>query len=300
MKMYIVRCLLLVLCLGAALQVKAQEKKFDTPTLDRIVQTGKIRIGYGSTPPFSFLNADGQVMGYSIDLCRSVVEKLKQRLKLPSIEIEFIPRTPSNRVQLLNDGTMDIECNASTNTAERRKSVAFAYSHFYGVTRYVSLRKNGLKELDDLKGRSVSVALGTVNINEINDASRKRRLNISVVPVDSLQAAFDMVADGQVAAFAMDEVLLKTMIARAPVPSDYMLSEEQVSEVQPLGFMMRLNDQPFTAAVNEALAEIYKTEAAREIYRRWFEKPMPGINIKLDLPMNQWLATALMEPKLIQ
>ncbi|WP_296098245.1 amino acid ABC transporter substrate-binding protein [uncultured Agrobacterium sp.] len=300
MKMHIIRCLLLVSCLGVAIGVKAEDKKFETPTLDRIVQTGKIRIGYGSTAPFSFLNADGQVVGYSIDLCRGIVEKLKDRLKLHSIDIEFVPRTPSNRVQLLNDGTMDIECNASTNTSERRKSVAFAYSHFYGATRYVSLRKNNLKQLDDLKGRSVSVALGTVNINEINEISRKRKLNISTVPVDSLQAAFDMVTDGRVAAFAMDEVLLKTMIARTQSPSDYVLSEEQVTELQPLGFMMRLNDEAFVTAVNQALNEIYKSEAVKGIYSRWFEEPMPGLNINLELPMSPWLIEALRSPQTLK
>jgi len=300
MRMYIFHCFLLAFCALGSIAAKAEEKVFDTPTLDRIAQTGKIRIGYGSTAPFSFLNADGQVLGYSIDLCRAVVEKLKQRLKVQSIDVEFVPRTPSNRVQLLNDGTMDIECNASTNTAERRKSVAFSYSHFYGVTRYVSLRKNGFKTLDDLKGRSVSVALGTVNVNEINDISRKRKLNISAVPVDSLQAAFDMVTEGRVAAFAMDEVLLKTMIARTQNPSDYVLSEQQVTQVQPLGFMMRLNDTSFIAAVNEALSEIYQTEAMRDIYKRWFEAPMPGLNIDLALPMNPWLIEAMRNPRAIQ
>ena len=130
MRMHIFYCFLLAFGMLGSIEASAAEKIFDTPTLDRIAQTGKIRIGYGSTAPFSFLNADGQVIGYSIDLCRAVVEKLKQRLKVQSIDVEFVPRTPSNRVQLLNNGAMDIECNASTNTAERRKSVAFSYSHF--------------------------------------------------------------------------------------------------------------------------------------------------------------------------
>ncbi|MEH3127886.1 amino acid ABC transporter substrate-binding protein [Agrobacterium cavarae] len=300
MRMYIFHCFLLAFCALGSIEAKAEEKVFDTPTLDRIAQTGKIRIGYGSTAPFSFLNADGQVLGYSIDLCRAVVEKLKQRLKVQSIDVEFVPRTPSNRVQLLNDGTIDIECNASTNTAERRKSAAFAYPHFFTVTRYVSLRKSGFKTLDDLKGRSVSVALGTVNVNEINESSRRRKLNISAVPVESLQAAFDMVTEGRVAAFAMDEVLLKTMIARTQNPSDYVLSEEQVTDAQPFGFMMRVNDKAFVGAVNEALSEIYKSETAKEIYKRWFEESMPGLNINLGLPMSNFLTEALRNPKIVE
>jgi glutamate/aspartate transport system substrate-binding protein len=269
---------------------------FTQPTLERIKETGKIRIGYGTTAPFSFATNEGEVMGYSIDLCNRVAEKLKVRLDLPSLAIAYLPRTPSNRVQLLNSGEIDIECNASTNTEERRKSVIFAISHFYGATRYVSLTKNNLYTLADLKGRSVSVALGTVNVSDINEANRTKKLNVSVVPVDTLQAAFDMVTDGRVSAFAMDEVLLRTMIARSKHPDDYRVSTEKVTEAQPFGFMMRLNDKEFAAAVNEALADIYKSSEMPEIYRRWFESPVPGIGVNINLPMSQRLSSALANP----
>ncbi|WP_288431202.1 amino acid ABC transporter substrate-binding protein [uncultured Agrobacterium sp.] len=297
-----------VLLLGSIVMVgamtsiaaKAAEQTFNTPTLERIAQTGKIRIGYGATAPFSFRTEEGQVIGYSIDICRRMVDRLKDKLKLPKIDIEFVARTPSNRVQLLNDGSMDIECNASTNSVERRKSASFAYSHFYGGTRYVSLSRNDLKKIDDLKGRSVSAALGTVNVSDINEINRTRKLNISVVPVESLQAAFDMVSDGRVSAFAMDEVLLRTMIAQTAKPDDYTLSQELVTEAQPIGFMMRVNDAEFVSVVNDELAEIYKSPEMPEIYRRWFESPIPGLNINLNLPMSDVVREALGNPKPIQ
>lgn len=273
---------------------------FTTPTLQRIKETGKIRIGYGQTAPFSFPAANGEVLGYSIDLCRRMTEKLKTRLNMQSIEIEFVPRTPSNRIQLLNEGSIDIECNASTNTVERRKSATFAISHFYGATRYVALAKNRLSTLADLRGRSVSVALGTVNVSDINEANRSKKLNMSVVPVDTLQTAFDMVADGRVSAFAMDEVLLRTMIARSKAPDDYSISTEIVSESQPFGFMMRLDDAEFAAAVDQALSEIYKTPEMAEIYRRWFESFVPALGINLKLPMSDVLKSALATAKQVE
>ncbi|WP_245445430.1 amino acid ABC transporter substrate-binding protein [Agrobacterium rosae] len=274
--------------------------EFNTPTLERIRETGKIRIGYGVTAPFSFTAPSGEVVGYSIDLCRQVAEKLKTRLKLGAIDIEFVPRTPSNRIQLLNDGTIDIECNASTNTVERRKSANFAISHFYSATRYVSLAKNHLETVADLKGRSVSVALGTVNVSDINEINRAQKLNISVVPMDSLQAAFDLVTDGRVSAFAMDEVLLSTMIAQSKNPTDYQVSTEKVTGSQPFGFMMRLNDTEFTAAVNDALTEIYKSPDMAELYKRWFESPIPGKGIILNVPMSEMLKATLANPAPIQ
>lgn len=282
-----------------AVSADALASGFTTPTLQRIRETGKIRIGYGQTAPFSFPAENGEVMGYSIDLCRRVTERLQTQLGMP-IDIEFVPRTPSNRVQLLQEGNIDIECNASTNTVERRKSAAFSISHFYGATRYVSLAKNKLHTLADLKGRTVSVALGTINVSEINEANRSKKLNMSVVPVDTLQGAFDMVADGRVSAFAMDEVLLRTMIARSKKPEEYSISTDLVSESQPLGFMMRLDDTEFAAAVNRALSEIYKSPEMLEIYKRWFESPIPALGISLDLPMSDSLKSAFANPKPVE
>lgn len=268
----------------------------ERPTLERIAQTGKIRIGYGTDAPFSYPGPDGNIIGYSIDLCRGVVEKLKERLGLAAIEMEFIERTPSNRIQLLNDGKIDLECNSSTNTEERRKSAAFSYSYFYATTRYVSLSKSNLTTIDDLKGRSVSVVLGTVNIGPVVEISRKRKLNISVVPAETLQDAFDMVTNGHVSGFAMDEVLLKMMIARSSQPQDYSLSAEVVSELQPYGLMMRLNDDAFVEAVNDALRDIYKSPEINAIYSRWFENPAPGTGVNLGLPMSESLKSSFANP----
>ncbi|MBB3944298.1 glutamate/aspartate transport system substrate-binding protein [Rhizobium skierniewicense] len=270
--------------------------EFTMPTLQRIKETGKIRIGYGATSPFSLITAQGRVVGYSIDLCRLLTEKLRERLQMPKIEIDFVPRTPSNRIQLLNDGTMDIECNASTNTAERRKSASFAVSHFLGVTRYVSLAKNELKTLADLKGRSVSVALGTVNVSDITEVNRSQKLNMSIVPVESLQSAFDMVTDGRVSAFSMDEVLLSMMIAKSTTPSEYRMSSDMVSDEQPYGFMMRLNDNAFTDAVNQALTEIYKSPDMPMIYARWFQQLSPETGVNLNMPMSARLKDAFENP----
>lgn len=278
----------------------AAANDFSQPTLERIKETGKIRIGYGMTAPFSFTAPDGEVIGYSMDLCRRLADKLKNRLQMEKIEIVLVPRTPSNRVQLLNNGDMDIECNASTNTAERRKSVRFAISHFFSATRYVSLAKNNLQTIADLKGRSVSVALGTVNVNDINDANRSKKLNISVIPTDSLQAAFDMVTDGRASAFAMDEVLLSTMIARAKNPSEYSISSEKLTEAQPVGFMMRLNDKAFATVVNESLAEIYKGADMEALYKQWFESVVPSIGVNVNVPMSDMLREALANPKPIE
>ncbi|WP_141243409.1 amino acid ABC transporter substrate-binding protein [Vreelandella boliviensis] len=265
-------------------------------TLERIEKTATLRVGYGDTAPFSYLDNQGQVVGYSIDICRRLAEQLKVNLGLSSLEIAYVPRTPSNRVQLLNHGDIDIECNASTNTVERRRSALFALSHYFVNVRYVALRESGFKTLEDLAGQSVSVARGTVNVGQVNQVNREQRLHLSVVPVDTLQEAFDLVTDGRVAAFAMDDILLSAMIAESDSPDAYVLSTEPLTESQPLGFMMRLGDDAFAEQVNKALHTIYTSPDMESIYDRWFHQPLPGKGITLNVPMSEALADQLSNP----
>ncbi|MCH4811519.1 amino acid ABC transporter substrate-binding protein [Vreelandella neptunia] len=263
-------------------------------TLERIEETGLLRVGYGDTAPFSYEDSQGNVVGYSIDICQRLAKRLQRQLDLTSLDIVYVPRTPSNRIQVLNSGDIDIECNASTNNEERRRSAQFALSHYFVSVRYVALQSSGFTTLEDLSGRSVSVARGTVNVSQINQANRERQLNLSVVPVETLQAAFDLVAEGRVAAFAMDDVLLSTMIAETANPDAYALSEEAISAIEPLGFMMRLGDDAFAAEVNKALAHIYIDPEMLLLYERWFQQPLLDKGITLNVPMSDALAEHFM------
>ena len=259
-------------------------------TLERLKETGVLRVGYGDTAPFSYVDDQGEVVGYSIDICQRLAGQLQRQLAIPALEITYVPRTPSNRIQLLNSGDIDIECNASTNNEERRRSAQFALSHYFVSVRYVALKSNGFTTLEDLSGRSVSVARGTVNVSQINQANREQQLNLSVVPVETLQGAFDLVAEGRVAAFAMDDVLLSAMIAESDEPQAYVLSEEAITSTEPLGFMMRLEDDAFAVEVNKALKHIYTNPEMPLLYYQWFQQPLPGKDITLDIPMSEVLA----------
>ncbi|BCB71634.1 amino acid ABC transporter substrate-binding protein [Vreelandella aquamarina] len=265
-------------------------------TLQRLSETGTLRVGYGDTAPFSYQDDEGNVRGYSIELCQRVAEQLQQQLNLPKLDIEYVFRTPGNRVQLLNSGEIDIECNASTNNAERRRSADFSLSHFFVSVRFVALKENQFFTLQDLAGRSVSVARGAVNVGQINQANREQQLNLSVVPVETLQEAFDLVTEGRVAAFAMDDILLSTMIAESEDPSAYSLSEEAVTAEEPLGLLMRQGDQAFVEQVNQALREIYQRGDILALYERWFLQPLPGKGITLNVPISETLAQHFMNP----
>ncbi|RLM18141.1 hypothetical protein BIY29_18640 [Brenneria alni] len=284
------RHFLIVLFILAATASDLSRAADINPTLERIRQTGTIRIGYGDEPPFSYVGPGGMVIGYSIDLCKRISEALRLRLGLDRLNIEYVFRTSANRIQLVNNNAIDIECVTSTNSSEeRRRKVAFSTSYFLVGTRYVSLRKNNLHTLDNLRGRSISIVLGTINASQINRVNREKKLNLSTVVTDTIQKAFDMVSQEQVAAFAMDDILLRTMIASTPNPQDYVISDEVIDDDAKYGFMMRLEDDDFHHAVNAALRQIYASNEIYDIYARWFTQPLPGLQINLNLPLSEKL-----------
>ncbi|MFD1745386.1 amino acid ABC transporter substrate-binding protein [Rhizobium helianthi] len=251
--------------------------------------TSKIIIGYGTAPPFSFQNANGEVVGYSIDLCKAMVEEMRKELRLAKLRIEYVSRTPANRLQLLNDGTMDLECSSSTNTPERRKVANFSPPHFIMQTRFVSLARSNIRSIEDLRGKSISVVLGTINIGQILQISRDRKLGLISVPVGEVQDAFDLVTAGKVSAFAMDDVLLYNLVEESGRPQDYVVSDANLTTAAPYGFMSRLHDAEFSDLVKRTALRVYRSPEMQVIYDRWFMKPIGEKRHVLNLPMSEEL-----------
>lgn len=268
------------------------------PTLTKIAKTGTVRIGHSAENfPFSYRRPDGTVTGYSTELCLEVFEKLRQALNLAELKVEFVERTPRNRVAMLRDGDIDIECVASTNNAERRKSVGFSYPHFITGTQFVSLKKSNVRTIDDLAGHTVVATSGTTNIGQLNTINRERSLNIAVIPVETLKDAFQQVTEGRAAAYVMDGILLAAMVARSANPDDYQLSSDALGWPEPYGLMMRLEDTEFKEAINAALVEIYSSDRIEALYEKWFTSPVLPEGINMRVPMSAELRAAFDNPK---
>lgn len=284
---------------GMALVLSAGLAMAEAPasTLKKIAETGEIRIGYSTEDfPFSYREADGTVSGYSTELCARVVDHLKQKLAVEKIDISFVERTPRNRVAMLRDGDIDIECVASTNNAERRKSVAFSYPHFITGTQFVSLKKNEINTIADLAGHTVTATSGTTNIAQLNAVNRERSLNIAVMPVETHKDAFKLVTEGRASAFVMDGILLAAMVARSEDPSAYSLSSDALGWPEPYGLMVRLEDEEFRGVINEALAQIYASGEITAIYEKWFTQPAGPAQINLRMPMSAEVQKAFAAP----
>ncbi|NWJ23649.1 amino acid ABC transporter substrate-binding protein [Rhizobium sp. RM] len=269
----------------------------DTGTLERISQSGKIRIGYREAePPFSYQLPDGKIVGFSTDLCQTIAEDVRKKLGLNKLDIEYVKATPATRFILVKSGQIDLECAATTNNAERRKMVDFSYPNFMTATQFLSRSADHLTKISDLAGRSVTSASGTVNIEQLNAVNRQKGLNISVMPTKTNEESFELVASGKASAFVMDGILLAALAATSENPDLYSLSEDTLSAPEPYGLMFRRDDPAFKAAVNTSLRRIFTSKTINDLYTKWFTSPIPPNGMNLKLPMTSTLRQAYNNP----
>lgn len=268
-----------------------------TGTMAKIEATGVIAIGYRQgEPPFSFEDAEGNVTGFSIDLCQRIVERVRAALNRDDIGVTYVVATPATRFILVKTGAIDLECAATTNNAERREMVDFSYPHFMTATHVMSRRADNIESLQHLAGHTVAAASGTVNIEQLNALNREQKLNIAVIPTKSTMDAFEMVVAGRVSAFVTDGILLAAKIAELPDPSLYSLSSYTLSRSEPYGLMLKRGDAAFRQLVNDTLRDIYSSGDIDGLYAKWFTSPIPPSGINLNLPMSADLAQAFDAP----
>ncbi|WP_234906009.1 amino acid ABC transporter substrate-binding protein [Affinirhizobium pseudoryzae] len=266
-------------------------------TLEKIRETGVIRIGHRqSEPPFSYI-VNEEPTGYSLELCSRIVDLMAERLNLPKIKIEYLVVSSATRFVMMRSGKIDMECAATTNNAERRKLVAFSFPHFVTATRFVSLKEAKIQKIADLAGRSVAATTGTVNLDQLNAINRERGLNISILLNKENAGAFSMVTSGKASAFVMDDILLAGQIAAATNPEAYVLSQETFSRPEPYGILLPLGDTAFKEAVNESIRTIYASGEIYRMYEKWFEQPIPPKGQNMKLPMSPELRAVFDTPE---
>lgn len=189
--------------------------------LDRIKSKGVITLGYRETSiPFSYLNEERKPIGYAIDLCHQVVEGVRQRLQMPALKTEYVAVNPQNRIALVANGTVDLECGSTVNTLGRQTQVDFSSPHFISTTRLLVKRTGGIKEVEDLRGKAVALPINTTPERLIKAIIESKKLNVRVVPVRDNAEGFLALSTGRVDAFSTDDILLFGLRKSAPNPSE--------------------------------------------------------------------------------
>ncbi len=274
-----------------ALPAAAQEG-----TLKKIKDSGSITIGHrDASVPFSYYDDKQQPVGYAMDLCHRIVDAVKAELKMPKIDVKYQLVTSANRIPLMANGTIDLECGSTTNNLERQKQVWFTITHFVTANRFVTKRSSKIGKLPDLKGKTIVSTAGTTNIKQITEINAQQNLGMNIISANGHPEAFQMVETGRAVAFVMDDILLYSLVAQSRRPKDYTISAEALS-VEPYGIMLRKDDAAFKKVVDAAMTKIYKSGQIRGIYDKWFLKPIPPKNINLNVPMSDQFKKVVANP----
>ncbi|CAG9243923.1 glutamate/aspartate ABC transporter substrate-binding protein [Burkholderia sp. AW33-5] len=258
----------------------------ETGTLKKIKDTGVIALGHReSSIPFSYYDQNQQVVGYSRDFQMKVVDAVKKKLNLPNLQVKNIPVTSQNRIPLVQNGTVDIECGSTTNNTERQQQAAFSDTIFVIGTRLMTKKDSGVKDFADLKGKTVVTTAGTTSERLLRKMNNDKQLGMNIISAKDHGDSFNTLESGRAVAFMMDDALLAGERAKAKQPGEWVIVGTPQSE-EAYGCMMRKGDADFKKVVDDAISQVEKSGEAAKIYAKWFENPIPPKGLNLNFPLS--------------
>lgn len=272
-----------LLCASAATMAQT------TDTLKKITDSGKITLAYReSSVPFSYLAGGLQPIGISVDLSNAVADAVKKRLNLPNLKVEWQAVTSANRIPLVTNGTVDLECGSTTNNSTRGKEVQFAINHFYTGTRLLTKKNSGIKNYGDLAKKTYATTSGTTNALVMRKHTSDNKIDTEVLLGKDHADSMLMVEMARAVAFAMDDILLYGLIGTAKNPADWEVVGDDL-QVEPYACMFRKDDPKFAEVVNGTIGGLMKSGEFEKLYTKWFMQPIPPRNAAVGLPMNKAL-----------
>jgi glutamate/aspartate transport system substrate-binding protein len=231
-----------------------------------------------------------------MDLCHRIVDAVKKDLNMPKLEVKYQLVTSANRIPLMANGTIDLECGSTTNNLERQKQVWFTITHFVTANRWVAKKSSKIHSLDDLKGKTIVSTAGTTNIKQITEINGQKGLGMNIISANGHPEAFQMVETGRAVAFVMDDILLASLVAGSKAPADYVISKDAFSKPEPYGIMLRKDDPAFKKVVDAATAALYTGGEGQKIYDKWFTQKVPPKGLNLSTPISAELKNEFAKP----
>jgi glutamate/aspartate transport system substrate-binding protein len=267
----------------------------ESPTLKKIKETNTISLGHReSSIPFSYYDDKQQVVGYSYDFQMKVVEAVKKELKLPNLQIKMTPVTSQNRIPLIQNGTIDIECGSTTNNLERQKQVDFTTTIFIIGTRLLTKKDSGIKDFADLKGKNVVTTAGTTSEKLIRAMNDEKKMGMNIISAKDHGESFLTLESGRAAAFMMDDALLAGERAKARKQGDWVIVGTPQSK-EAYGCMLRKDDAGFKKLADAAISAGLKADGEKE-FKKWFQSPIPPKGVNLDLPLSDDMKALFKNP----
>ncbi len=291
------QALLVAVCLllGAGTP-SAQEMK--SYTLDKINKFGTIYVGHReASVPFSYVDADGKAIGFSMDLCGHVVEAVKVKLGRPDLAVVPVPTTSGTRQMMVEAGTIDLQCGSVTNTIQRQRYVAFSVTLFAAEVKALVRKDSGIRSIQDMKGKVVVTTSGTTSDVYVKAAAARQGMFLNYRLGRDHDDSLRQLLDGRADVMVLDDVLLQGLLMNADEGDAYKLVVlDENYAVEPYGIMFRRNDAEFKKLVDETVVGLMQSGEFSRIYDKWFMAPIPPLGKSLNLPMSDILQQLIQTP----
>ncbi len=264
-------------------------------TIAKVKASGTITMGVrDSSGALSYTLGDGKYAGYHVELCQRIIENLEKQVG-KKVEVKYQSVTSQNRIPLVQNGTVDIECGSTTNNTARQKDMAFAYTTFVEEVRIAVKANSGITSIAQLNGKNVATTTGTTSVQTLRKNERARGIDFKEVFGKDHADSFLLLESGRADAFVMDGSILAGNIANAKNPADFKIVGEVLS-VEPIAIMMRKDDPAFKKLADDTLAGLMKSGEIQKIYDKWFMQPIPPKGAKVGLPVSESLKEAWAHP----
>ena len=284
----------LLAALAVPAAVSASLATAASPTLDRIRDTGTVRLAYREDSiPFSYVD-NNRPVGYTIDICSRLVDSIKTTLKRPDLKVQYVPVTAVTRMDVVASGKADLECGSTNNSPERRQKVAFTVPHFITKGRMLVKASSSIQQWEDLNGKTVAATRGSTNAElarKLNDTG----ISVNVVDANDLRSAFAMLADGRANAFAGDDILLSGMRATSKNPADFRVAGK-TQMVSSYAIMLSKQDPEFKKLIDQTMTRLIVDGEVPKLYKKWFQQPIPPNGVNLEVPMSYLLRDSFNTP----
>ncbi len=286
------KSLLVATLLATAFAAQAQT----TDTLKKIKDTGSVVMGVrGSSGALSYTLGEGKYTGFHVELCQRALADIQKQLGLAKLDIKYQEVTSANRIPLVQNGTVDIECGSTTNNDTRAKDVAFAHTAYVEEVRILTKVNSGIKGIADLNGKSVATTTGTTSVQLLRKHERATGVDFKEVFGKDHADSFQLLESGRADAFVMDGQIVAGLASKAKNPADYHIVGEVLS-VEPIAIMVRKDDPAFLAAVNKTIDGMEKSGEMAKLYDKWFMQAIPPTNTKVGLPASEATKNAWKNP----
>ena len=264
----------------------------DTDTLKKIKDAGVITMGVrDGSGAMSFTTGPGKFTGFHVEICERVIADIKKLALIDRLEVRYQLVTPQNRIPLVQNGTVDIECGTTTNNATRQKDVAFAPTLYIEEVRIAVKVNSPIKSTSQLAGKTVAATTGSTSVQLL----RRLKSDATELAAKDNSDGFLLLETGRAEAFVADGQILATLISKSKDPGQYKLLDEILS-TEPIAIMLPKGDAAFKKAVDQSVVAMAKSGEVARIYDKWFLKPIPPQNVIVGLPASETTRAAWANP----